>query len=110
MECYSRPLMSHFFVLHTSNDPNDPIEPAAMRIAIGSVGLRGWTPPGTKGTCVIFQKNPHLYIYLLTTRLPVATKLVLQIRQILGSSELRAIPLTHTPFQHHTIFSSGSTA
>ena len=65
------------FVFHASNDPNDTIEPAAMRIAIGSVGLRGWTPPGTKGTCVIFQKNPHLYIYFLTTSLPVATKMIL---------------------------------
>ena len=48
-------------------------------MAIDNVGLRGPLVPTMKGTCAIFQKNPHLYIYLLTTRLPVATKMILQI-------------------------------
>ena len=54
------------FVFHASNDPNDTIEPAAMRMAIGGIGLRGCIPPKPKDMCAIFPKNPHLYVYFLT--------------------------------------------
>ena len=77
MEFYSRPLMSHFFVLHASTGPNDPIQPPAMSMALDDVGLYGRLPPKRKGKCSIFQKNPHLYIYFLTTSLTVATKMIL---------------------------------
>ena len=52
----------------------------ARRMAIDNVGLYGPLVPKMKGTCAIFQKNPHLYIYLLTTSLPVATKLIVEIQ------------------------------
>ena len=63
--------------LHASNGPNDSHNPFLGCMAIDNVGLRGPLVPTMKGTCAIIQKNPHLYIYFLTTSLPVATKMIL---------------------------------
>ena len=63
--------------LHASNGPNDSHGLSLGCMVIDNVGLRGPLVPKTKGKCVIFQKNPHLYIYFLTTSLPVATKMIL---------------------------------
>ena len=77
-------------------------------MAIDGVGLRGPLVPGRKGTCSIFQKNPHLYIYFLTTRLPVATKMILQI--LSDSGILRVAWNTVDPYtlpaSHHIFFRS----
>ena len=73
---------------------------------IDNVGLRGPLVPKTKGKCVIFQKNPHLYIYLLTTRNTVATKMILQI--LSDSGILRVAWNTVDPYtlpaSHHIFF------
>ena len=77
-------------------------------MAIDNVGLRGPLVPKTKGKCVIFQKNPHLYIYLLTTRHTVATKMILQI--LPDSGILRVAWNTVDPYtlpaSHHIFFRS----
>ena len=39
-----------FFVLHASSDPNDPIQPPAVSMALDDAGLRGCIPPGKKGS------------------------------------------------------------
>ena len=49
-KCYSRPLISKFFVLDASNDANDPMRRSTNSMAIDSVGLRSGAPPGTKGS------------------------------------------------------------
>ena len=77
-----------------------------MRMAIDGVGLNGPFSPKTTGTCAIFQKNPHLYIYFLTTSLKVATKLTFQI--LPGSWILRVAveyrgPYT-LPISNHSFF------
>jgi len=48
-------------------------------MAIDNVGLYGPLVPTMKGTCAIFQKNPHLHVYFLTTSLQIATKLIVEI-------------------------------
>ena len=98
--------MSHFFVLHASTGPNDPIQPPAMSMALDDAGLRGRLPPKRKGKCSIFQKNPHLYVYLLTTMLTVATKMILQ---ILSDSGIPRVAVEYRdpytlPASHHIFF------
>ena len=101
--------MSHFFfVLHASTGPNDPIQPPAMSMALDDAGLRGRLPPKRKGKCSIFQKNPHLYVYLLTTMLTVATKMILQ---ILSDSGILRVAVEYRdpytlPASHHIFFRS----
>ena len=77
-------------------------------MAIDDVGLYGPLVPKTKGKCVIFQKNPHLYIYFLTTSLPVATKMILSI--LPDSGILRVAWNTVDPYtlpaSHHIFFRS----
>ena len=71
---------------------------------IDDVGLYGPLVPKTKGKCSIFQKNPHLYIYVLTTRL-----LLKMIIQILPDSWILRVacntvdPYT-LPASHHIFF------
>ena len=67
------------FIFHTIDDPYGTIEPMTMRMAIDGVGLRVPPAPGWKGLRNIFPKSPQFHKYLLTTKLPVATKLILQI-------------------------------
>ena len=94
--------------LHASNGPNDSHGLSLGCMVIDNVGLRGPLVPKTNGKCVIFQKNPHLYVYLLTTRLPVATKMILQI--LSDSGILRVAWNTVDPYtlpaSHHIFFRS----
>ena len=54
---------------------------------------------------ISFDKRPQ-FMYICSQRgCLLLLKWSFKSLQILGSSELRGIPLTHTPFQHHTIFS-----
>ena len=117
---YSQYIVWHFFhiflgrpLMHSTfppclNDPNGTIEPAARRMAIDGVSLR--EPLQRKVWKLSFHKRPQ-FMFICSQRCwLLLLKWSFKSCQILGSSELRAIPLTHTPFQHHTIFSSGSTA
>ena len=55
------------------------IEPAARRVATDGVGLRGPVLSTKKGMEIILSSKTAIYVYLLTTRLHVATKMILQI-------------------------------
>ena len=107
---YSQPLMSHFFVLHTSNDPNDLIE--GYGYAWRSTVLVFVVGPRRERRVpeLSFNKRPQ-FMYICSPR---GSRLLLKWSfkslQVLGSSELRGIPLTHKPFQHQTIASSESMA
>ena len=77
-------------------------------MVIDDVGLYGPLVPKTKGKCVIFQKNPHLCIYLLTTSLTVATKMILQILSDSGILRVawNTVDPCTLPASHHIFFRS----
>ena len=100
--------MSHFFVLHASNDLNDLIEGCGYAwrsaVLVFVVGPRR----ERRVRELSFDKNPHLYIYMLTTRHTVATKMILQILSDSGILRVawNTVDPCTLPASHHIFFRS----